>query len=60
MADLMKMSLISCYFHKEHHFDIYRDKQNRYFIRVDGKITQKRLKANEVIGYLVNSLQNQS
>lgn len=59
MIDLMDMNLISCFLFKYRHFDIYRDDHGKYFVRVDGKITQKRLTANEIVRYLTNAMNDE-
>lgn len=59
MIDLMNMKLISCVIHKKRHIDVYRDKHGKFFVRNDGVITQKKLTANEIIGYLTNVLNDE-
>lgn len=52
----MKMELITCFFFKKRHFDIYRDKHGKYFVTVNGEFTQKHLVANEIVMYLSNAM----
>lgn len=55
-TNLMKMELITCFFFKKRHFDIYRDKHGKYFVTVNGEFTQKHLVANEIVMYLSNAM----
>lgn len=52
----MEMEIISCFYHKNRHVDIYRDKQGKYFVWVSGNITQRYLSAEEIIRYLSNMM----
>lgn len=56
--DLISMNLISCFWCKKRHIDIYRDKYGKFYVRNEGIITQKRLTAKEVVRWLSNAAQD--
>lgn len=58
--DLMSMDLISCIEFKTNNVDVYRDKHGKYYVRVNGSFTQKRLVANEIVRYLCNAMHSVS
>ena len=52
----MKLKLISCFFNKGSHIDVYRDKYSKFYVRADGKITQRKLNAEEVVRWFSNMM----
>lgn len=56
--DITKYKLISCVIRKNKtHIDVYRDAHGKFFVRVDGVVTQKRLTASEIVSYLMNAME---
>lgn len=56
MIDLMQMKLISCIMHKGRHYDVYRDKWGKFYVRNNSVITQRKLNAEEVVRWLANAM----
>lgn len=52
MVSIADLKIISCFFNKGQHIDIYRDKYGKFYARNNGVFTQKRLNAKEVVCYL--------
>lgn len=45
-----------CVTDKLRHIDVYRDKSGHFYIRNDGKITQRKLNAEETVRWLLNAM----
>lgn len=55
--NLMEMDLIECIYFKDKHIDVYRDKYGKFYTRVDGKITQRKLNAKEIVKWLCGMME---